>query len=148
MHKRTFVGSGAIGLALLVTGCASMVEGGSSSAASTRSGGAFVLEGEQLWERNTDLLTVLSRMSGVQIRRNDPCPSITMRGAKTYMGSLDPHIYVNGTQAGNTCLLEMMRTDDVERIEVHPSGVSNRPEYAPSPNGLILIFLRSGHPDD
>jgi hypothetical protein len=150
MRQRALFGAGVASLALVVTACGSAPaagDGSSSWASSTRSANAFVVGGEELWQRRTDLLSVLGRMSAVQVRRSDPCPTILMRGQKTYVGSSDPYIYVNGTQASNTCLLEMMRTEDVDRIEVYPSGVSNRPEYASNPNGLILIFLRNAHSD-
>jgi hypothetical protein len=134
-------------MVLLAGACAGGPGGDSGTPGQSRSGSAIIVEGDQLRQQNTDILTILSRVSAVQIRRSSSCPTITMRGQKTYLGSPDPLIYVNGTQAGNTCLLELMRSEDVERIEVYPAGVSSSPEYAPSPNGLILIFLRSTVPE-
>jgi hypothetical protein len=150
MRKRDLLRAGAAGLALFVAGCGSAPAVGGDSANApewSRSGNAFVAEGEQLWQRKTDLLSVISKVSAVQIKRSSPCPIITMRGQKTFLGSSDAFVYVDGAQAGNTCVLEMMRSEDVDRIEVYPMGVSNRPEYAPNPNGLILIFMRTARSD-
>jgi hypothetical protein len=36
-----------------------------------------------------------------------------------------------------------MRTEDVERVEVYPMGVTGTPGVAPNPNGVILIYLRT-----
>jgi hypothetical protein len=153
MQYRTLKRSCLIGVAWLVGGCASAPAGGSSGAGSgttsfapAKVGNALVLSGDQLWQRSSDLLSVLAnRISAMQVRRSSHCPAITMRGMKTFVGSSDPFIYVNGTQAGNTCILEMMRSEDVERIEVYPMGVTHRPGYSTNPNGLILIFLRDAN---
>lgn len=135
---------GLITLAVGACGAGGAGQPGSASLTATRSGNAVVLSGEQLWERSGDLLSVMaSRVSFMRVRRSGTCPQITMRGEKTLVGPSDPYIYVNGTQAGNTCLLEMMRSEDVERVEIYPMGVTQRPGYAPNPNGVILIFLRS-----
>jgi hypothetical protein len=153
MQHRMLVQACLTGIALMVSGCASASGGGGAESGSrsislspTKVGNALVLSGEQIWQRSSDLLSLLAnRVSAMQVRRYGHCPTITMRGIKTYVGSPDPFIYVNGAQAGNTCILEMMRSEDVERIEVYPMGVTHRPGYAPSPNGLILIFLRDAH---
>jgi hypothetical protein len=147
MKKRHASGVAVAAVGLMTAACASGPAVDSPSLDPSRTGSAIVVEGSQLRQQNTDILTVLSRVSAVQIRRTSNCPVITMRGQKTYFGSPDPLIYVNGTPAGNTCLLEMMRSEDVQRIEVYPTGVSSRPEYSQSPNGLILIFLRSAVSD-
>jgi hypothetical protein len=150
MRLRTLISSGLLAATVLTTGCAGT--GASSgeviSLSPTRSGNAFVLAGDQLWQRSSDLLSIISnRISAVQVRRTSHCPNITMRGQKTYVGSTDADIYVNGTRAGNTCLLELMRTEDVERVEVYPMGVTNTPGVAPNPNGIILIYLRTADSD-
>jgi len=152
MQHRMLLQACLTGMALFVAGCASAPAAGegsgnrSISLSPTKVGNALVLSGEQLWQRSSDLLSLLAnRVSAMQVRRYGNCPSITMRGIKTYVGSPEPFVYINGTQAGNTCILEMMRSEDVERVEIYPMGVTPRPGYAPSPNGLILIFLRDAH---
>jgi hypothetical protein len=146
MRLRPLISSGLLAAAVLTAGCAGAGTSGSDAIAlsPTRSGNAFVLAGDQLWQRSSDLLSIISnRISAVQVRRSGHCPNITMRGQKTYIGPTDADIYVNGTRAGNTCLLELMRTEDVERVEVYPMGVTGTPGVAPNPNGVILIYLRT-----
>jgi hypothetical protein len=149
MNRRSTSGAGLVGLALLMSGCVAFSgsgEGESGALVPTRSGTAYVLSGEQLSQRGTDVLSTLGRLSAVQVRRGGTCPSVQMRGQKTYMAETSPYVYVNGAHAGNTCLLEMMRSEDVGLIEVYPNGVTLRPGYEPNPNGLILIFLRGAEP--
>lgn len=151
MRVGTLLVPGLLAAALLASGCAGSGATGNGDAISlspTRSGGAFVLAGDQLWQRSSDLLSIISnRISAVRVRRTGHCPNVTMRGQKTYLGSTDADIYVNGTRAGNTCLLEQMRAEDVERVEVYPMGVTSTPGVAPNPNGVILIFLRTADSD-
>jgi hypothetical protein len=55
----------------------------------------------------------------------------------------NPHVYVDGTRTTDTCILETLRAEDVERIEVYPQGFTTRPGYGTHANGLILVFMRS-----
>jgi hypothetical protein len=75
---------------------------------------------------------------------SQPCPSVQLRGRKSLYGSSDPVVYVDGTRTVNSCVLEMLSTWDINRVEVYPMGVSNRPGYAANPNGLILVFMHDG----
>lgn len=110
----------------------------------TRAGRGITIAGEQLWGHGTDLITaVKSRVAGMQIERTSHCPAITLRGQKTIRGPSNPHVYVDGAQAVNTCILDMLSTTDVERVEVYPMGITRRPGYAAHPYGLILVFSRS-----
>jgi hypothetical protein len=136
--------------ALLLVGCAGLPASGTAGAErpatlqASRVGNALVLDGEQIWQYNSDLLNIIVRgISGMQVRRGAACPEITMRGRKSVTTPSEPLVFVNGAQAGNTCLLEMMRSEDVQRVEVYPMGVSSRPGYPMNANGLILVFLRA-----
>ena len=71
------------------------------------------------------------------------CPRISLRNFVTFATAVNPHVYVDGTRTTDTCVLESLRTDDVESVEVYPMGVTRRPGYAPHPHGLILVFMRS-----
>lgn len=105
-----------------------------------------VFSGPDLQEHDSDLLSFLTgRVSGMYVDRGGfPCPSIDMRGRKSLVGPSDPVVYVDGARASNTCVLEMMSTRAVKRIEVYPMGVTSRPGYKNHPNGLILVFLDDG----
>ena len=59
------------------------------------------------------------------------------------MGGGDyPSVYVDGTHVGDTCILEALDAREVDRVEVYPMGVTNRPGYPGNNAGLILVFLR------
>jgi hypothetical protein len=72
------------------------------------------------------------------------CPEITLRKVGNFSGTANPHVYIDGTHATDTCVLQDLRTSDVERIEVYPLGYTMRPGYGRHASGLILVFMRSG----
>ncbi len=106
----------------------------------------LVLSGPDLQEHDGNLLDFLtSRVSGLSVDDTAfPCPSMDLRGRKSLIGPSNPGIYVDGVRAANTCVLTMMSTRAVKRVEVYPMGVSSRPGYKNHPNGLILIFMDAG----
>jgi hypothetical protein len=109
--------------------------------------GAIILTGSALTDGPG---TVLAAMSGkvpnfrVQ-RRAGRCPEITLRNSVSFQSvDVSPHVYVDGTRSTDTCILETLRADDVQRVEVYPQGFTTRPGYGTHANGLILVFMRSG----
>lgn len=104
----------------------------------------IVLTGPDLYEHGGTLLAYLySRISGMVVDyAQQPCPSVQIRGRKSLVGSSDAVVYVDGTRTVNSCVLEMLQTKDLSRVEVYPMGVPNRPGYEAHPNGLILVFVR------
>jgi hypothetical protein len=135
-------------LGLLALGCATAPpeERGAADAPATRNtGSAIVLEGEDFRGRGQTLLRIMAeRVSGMSVNYGGQCPSIQIRGRKSLFGNNDPLIYVDGARALNTCVLDDMSPDPVQRVEVYPSGVSYRPGYDTSRNGLILVFVLDG----
>ena len=136
-------------LAVLTAACG----GGSYSPATSgvlapegRSVSGVVLSGPDLAEHGGTLLNFLySRISGMVVDyASQPCPSVQIRGRKSMFGSSDPVVYVDGARTANSCVLEMLHTRDLSRVEVYPMGVSNRPGYEAHPNGLILVFMHDG----
>lgn len=129
-------------LAVLVSaaGCAGL--GGGERGAGRQPSGVVTLDERQLANRAGTLLHVL-RMDAAPmlVRETAGCPEITFRGSKRFHGAGTPSIYVNGMRAVNTCVLEEFPAADVRRVEIYPSGVANRPGYANSADGLILVFL-------
>ena len=105
-----------------------------------------MLSGPDLREHRGSLLAFLyGRISGMVVDfRAQPCPSVELRGRKSIFGSNSPLVYVDGVRTANSCILEMLSTDDLSRVEVYPMGVTHRPGYDGSPNGLILVFVRDG----
>jgi hypothetical protein len=119
---------------------------GVSPVPGNNSASGTVLSGRALQEHGGTLLGFLrGRLSNVVVDYStSPCPSVQIRGRKSIFGSNDPVVYVDGGRAVNTCALDMMLTRDVNRVEVYPMGVSNRPGYQAHPNGLILVFMHDG----
>jgi hypothetical protein len=134
-------------LALVATaGCGSARPAGDGSATGiTTEGGAVVLSGVALEESRGDLLSAMvGKVPSLRISRGDGCPQVTLRNTVAFVTPVEPQIYVNGTPASDTCVLESLRAWDVERVEVFASGVANRPGYLNDPNGLILVFTKMG----
>jgi hypothetical protein len=94
--------------------------------------------------RGSILSVIQRRTAGMQVRRppSDPCPEIMLRGQTSLQGSNSPVIYVDGTRTSDTCILDMLNINDVERVEVYPMGVAPGGTHRNSPTGLILVFLR------
>lgn len=109
-----------------------------------RTSNATVLEAAEIHQRGGNLLSALrQRMHSMQVQYTEGCPNVTLRGQKSVLGSSSPRVYVNGQPAMDTCILDLIRADDVERVEVYPMGVAPRPGYLSHPNGLILVFTRT-----
>lgn len=107
--------------------------------------GVIVIEGEELVPVRASLLATLQeRVPGMRVDRTDACPQIILRSRKSTLGPNNPAIYVDGTRTVDTCVLEMLNPLDIARIEVYRNGVTGRPGYEAHPNGVILIFFRTG----
>lgn len=138
-----------LGALLPLPGCGPLRKGDpdNSSDGATFEKGAVVLSGSALTNAPG---TVLAAMSGkvpnfrVQYD-NGQCPEIVLRNNASLQagGVVNPQVYVDGTRASDTCILETLRSDDVERVEVYPQGFTTRPGYATHAHGLILVFMRS-----
>jgi len=113
-----------------------------------RSRDAHVIDAEALGRMGsaTLLQALTSRVPAMQVahRPGTHCPSIVLRGVKTVLGRSDPAIYIDGTPAVDTCILEQLRVQDVDHVEVYPSGLAPMPGYPSDPYGIILVFLRDG----
>ncbi len=111
---------------------------------SREAGDATIIDEAALESAGSSVLNILpSYVAGMEVRREGACPQITLRGRKSLMNSNDPVIYVDGTRSGNTCVLDSLVPSDIRRIEVYPMGVTQRPGYRNSPNGLILVFMKT-----
>lgn len=145
-RSRSFAG---VLLLVFLPGCASAAATRSAeTGAPKHSTARTVLHAEQLQGAAGNLLTALrARMLGLRVKSSaSPCPEITLRGTKSMFGSSSPAIYVDGTRASNTCILDALVLSEVARVEVYPMGVAPSPPYKAHPNGLILVFLERGGP--
>jgi len=109
--------------------------------------GATVLTGVALTDGRGSLLgTMRGKIPNLRIHRpsNEPCPVINLRNVGSFNSEVvNPHVYVDGVRTTDTCVLESLRSDDVESVEVYPMGFTPRPGYANHSHGLILVFMRS-----
>ncbi len=105
--------------------------------------GAIIMSGVALERRGSVVDAFQGAVPGIRIlRHRDQCPQITLRSHVTFESVVNPMVYVDGTRAVDTCILETLRTDDVESVEIYPMGVTTRPGYATHAHGLILVFMR------
>ena len=135
--------------AVTVSACGSAPQGspgtGIAPVQGRNSATGIILSGPALREHNGTLLSFLaSRVSSITVDRSGPCPDLRMRGQRSIFGSNSPVVYIDGTRTASSCVLDMLLTSDLSRIEVYPMGLANKPGYKAHPNGLILVFLRNG----
>ena len=133
-------------LGLLFAACAlagperpSRTEGGVFSR-----GGAIIISGVALDDGPGSILSAIrGKVPSLRIQRpSGECPRISLRNFVTFQSVVNPHVYVDGTRMTDTCVLESLRTEDVESVEVYSMGITRRPGYAPHAHGLILVFMR------
>jgi hypothetical protein len=137
------ISSSSLVVALVLVGCTPLRN--PEPASVTREGGAIVLTGAALEDGPGSVLAaMMGKVPNFRVQRTDRCPLVTLRGAASFQGVANPHVYVDGTRATDTCVLEMLRVGDVGRVEVYPQGYTTRPGYGTHAPGLILVFMRSG----
>lgn len=107
--------------------------------------GATVIDGVDLEDGYGSVLSAMQgKIPNFRIqRRNGQCPELSLRNDVRFRGLVNPHVYVDGARATDTCILESLRTEDVQRVEVYPMGFTTRPGYGTHANGLILVFMRT-----
>jgi hypothetical protein len=135
-------------LALLVAACAkhqpqdmtSDLEGGVEMRE-----GAIVISGVTLENEMGSIIDALvGRVPNFRVRRiSGSCPQINLRSNVSFQSVTNPHVYVDGTRIADTCVLDSLRAQNVELVEIYPMGFTTRPGYATHAHGLILVFLRT-----
>jgi len=111
-----------------------------------RHNGATILSGDLLRQDNRPLLDAMKRyLPGMEVVEGADCPEVHLRGRSTITTRSDPAIYVNGDRAANTCVLAMLSTSDIARVEIYESGIPPAGTMT-SPYGVILIFSRRAEP--
>jgi hypothetical protein len=106
--------------------------------------GAIIISGVALDDGRGSILSALrGKVPSLRVQRPvGECPQISLRNFVTFATVVNPHVYVDGTRTNGTCVLETLRTQDVDLVEVYPMGFTSRPGYAPHAHGLILVFMR------
>ncbi|MEJ2503638.1 MAG: hypothetical protein P8177_10075 [Gemmatimonadota bacterium] len=107
--------------------------------------GKTVIEGRALEDGRGSVLDVIrGKTPSLRVRQDvGKCPRITLRNDVSFLSQVNPTVYVDGTRAGDTCILESIRGSDVKLLEIYPRGVTTRPGYGMHAHGLILLFMRS-----
>jgi hypothetical protein len=152
MHRRLFAGfvdtGGATALLLWLGACA-VSQGTPPPESSVQPTvgrpptSATVITAAELNAMNRPLIDIMrQRLPGMHVAQTGDCPDIALRGKSTVSTSSAPAIYVDGNQSTNTCILNELRTVDLEQVEIYPGGVPPRAGYRAHPYGVILIFIK------
>lgn len=128
----------------MITACATG-SGDNAPSEVTFDRGAVIVTGPALEDGPGSLLSAMSgKVPNFRVQRHGgQCPEISLRNNVTFRSFVNPHVYVDGTRTTDTCILESLRTEDVDRVEVYPQGFTHRPGYGTHAHGLILVFMRS-----
>lgn len=106
--------------------------------------GHMVIDRDVLGRSDIPVLDVLRyRIPGMKVSPTDDCPEVTLRGKSTLVTSSNPAIYLDGERAANTCILAMLSTFHLARVEVYPGGIPPA-GYLANPYGVILMFTLKG----
>jgi hypothetical protein len=107
-------------------------------------GGHTVIDREALSRSDVPVLDLLRyRVPGMRVNPTDDCPEVILRGKSTFVTNSSAAVYVDGERAVNTCVLSMLSTFHIARVEVYPGGVPPS-GYLTNPYGVILIFSMKG----
>jgi hypothetical protein len=107
-------------------------------------GGHTVIGREALARNDIPVLDLLRyRVPGMRVNPTDDCPEVILRGKSTFITNSSAAIYVDGERAANTCVLSMLSTFHLARVEVYPGGVPPS-GYLTDPYGVILLFSMKG----
>lgn len=88
------------------------------------------------------LQAIRTRIPAARISNAETCPRIAFRGDRSFSNQPDPSVYIDGTLMGDTCSLNAISGNDIDRIEVYPSGDTPHAAVRRNPSGVILIFRR------
>jgi hypothetical protein len=131
-------------VAATLTACIGRPAAGEGVAAAERRPTTVIIIPGRSFEGRDNLVAVLSaRVGSLQVNRGGACPELVFRGRSSLQGSSSARVYVDGQPAVNTCVLEMISTWDIARVEVYPSGIVRRAGYGVSGTGAILVFTKS-----
>jgi hypothetical protein len=123
-------------LVLVVTACSAGRAGGEGTA---NNGSATVVRGSELGGNLLESLR--GRVPSMTISyAAGGCPHIEFRGMRSARFQGNPDVYVDGARMLDTCILTQIGSNDIDYVEVYPSGHATRPGIQRSPFGLILVF--------
>jgi hypothetical protein len=70
------------------------------------------------------------------------CPRIMFRGDLSALQRRDPSIYIDKTLMADTCILNSILAQDVDSMQVYPSGLVSDGTMQRNPAGVIVIYRR------
>jgi hypothetical protein len=128
----------------LLTACSAMNQIGEETGRSAGIGNAIVIEDESLESSRGSVISILqTNVRGMSVSRTEICPHIVLRGGSRTQTS-EVLVYLDGQRISDTCILDALDADALARVEVYPSGVTQRPGYRSNNGGLILVFTKNG----
>ena len=152
MHPRSFAGlAGTVGSAMLLVSLGACAvspntpppEPSVAPTVGRAPTSATVITAAELNAINRPLIDIMrQRLPGMHVAQTGDCPDIALRGKSSVSSSSAPAIYVDGNQSTNTCILNELRTVDLDQVEIYPGGVPQRAGYRAHPYGVILIFVK------
>ena len=124
---------------LLVAGCA----GSRAADPATQAGNtnAIVIRNAQM--SGSVLESIRTNVPTVRITiAPGECPRIRFRGDLSAVQRRDPSIYIDKTLMGDTCILNSVLAQDVDYMEIYPSGLVADGAMQRNPAGVIVIYRR------
>jgi hypothetical protein len=127
---------------LLSAGCAGAAQGNSAGI-----GNAIVIGDESFGSGSGSVLTVLkTHIRSMSFAPTDGCPHIVLRPGRSQ--AAEALVYIDGQRMSDTCILDGLNTESIQRVEVYPSGITQRAGYRTNAGGLILVFTKNGPDPD
>jgi hypothetical protein len=128
-------------LAATTAACASGSPSTTSTSERIPDKSAIVVKGSDLSGNLLDALRY--RVPSMRVSTpSGECPRIVFRGIRSIRNQANPTVYLDGTRMSDTCILNQLSTNDIDFVELYPSGNAARSSYERNPFGLILIFRR------
>lgn len=99
---------------------------------------AIVIQGSELVGSLLDGLR--TRLPAMTVStQNTACPVIIFRGTRSIRNQGNPSVYVDGTLMADTCVLQQINSNDVDRVVIYPSGLVSEPGVRQNASGVILV---------
>src|SRR5688500_6446563 len=99
-------------LCCVLLGCGGQQAGTGSAGEPTRPG--VVIRGTEM--SGSVISALQTRMPSARINTSGQCPRIIFRGDLSARTPVNPSVYVDGTLMGDTCVLNSIYAQDVERV--------------------------------
>ncbi len=130
-------------MTMLTAGCASTAAPGSSSTDGI--GNAIVIQNESIDPSRGSILSIIQdHVRGMSVDRTAECPRIVLRAGSGRSQVAQALVYVDRQRFSDSCVLETINLESIDRIEIYPSGVTQRAGYTNNSGGLILVFTATG----